>query len=297
MILVSFFSVCRGCLPGIFAVVFFFAGSVPAAFVSDRMTVAVTGSGPEVILVPGFACSAEVWRPLEQRLAATRRVHLVQAAGFAGAAWKHQGEYLQPLVRELARYVREEKLRNPAIIGHSMGGLAALLVAQQNEGLLGQVMTVDSLPCFSAIGGVRLTPEQMQEQAKRSADAILAVDEAVFRAGQEHTALRMSRNMATRKAMIAWAMNSDRRALAAALRDVVATDARPGLYAMKTPVWAVYAADADGGVSRSVADALWSREYAALKTVRLVRVDDSRHFIMADQPERFAEVMRQFLEE
>jgi pimeloyl-ACP methyl ester carboxylesterase len=44
-----------------------------------------------------------------------------------------------------------------------------------------------------------------------------------------------------------------------------------------------------------MADALWSREYAALPGVRLIRVDDSRHFIMADQPARFAAIVDQFL--
>jgi pimeloyl-ACP methyl ester carboxylesterase len=61
------------------------------------------------------------------------------------------------------------------------------------------------------------------------------------------------------------------------------------------PVWALYASDADGGAPAAMADALWAREYAGLPAVRLVRVDDSRHFIMADQPERFAALVDQFL--
>ena len=56
------------------------------AFVSDRLSVEVMGQGPDVILIPGFASSREVWRPLARRLSATHRVHLVQLAGFAGEA-------------------------------------------------------------------------------------------------------------------------------------------------------------------------------------------------------------------
>ena len=44
-----------------------------------------------------------------------------------------------------------------------------------------------------------------------------------------------------------------------------------------------------------MADAMWTREYAALPGVTLIRVDGSRHFIMADQPERFAELVDAFL--
>ena len=35
--------------------------------------------------------------------------------------------------------------------------------------------------------------------------------------------------------------------MATAIRDVMTTDLRPGLPAMTTPVWAVYASDEDGG--------------------------------------------------
>jgi len=79
------------------------------------------------------------------------------------------------------------------------------------------------------------------------------------------------------------------------MSEVMTTDARPGLGAMTTPVWALYASDADGGAPAAMADAGWSREYAALPGVRLIRVDGARHFIMADQPDRFAELVDQFL--
>jgi pimeloyl-ACP methyl ester carboxylesterase len=46
-----------------------------------------------------------------------------------------------------------------------------------------------------------------------------------------------------------------------------------------------------------MADAMWTAEYAGLPGVKLVRVDGSRHFIMADQPARFAELVDQFLAE
>ena len=69
----------------------------------------------------------------------------------------------------------------------------------------------------------------------------------------------------------------------------------PGLAAMTTPVWAVYASDADGGAPAAMADALWSREYAALPGVTLKRVDGARHFIMVDQPDRLDALVDAFL--
>lgn len=272
------------------------AASAPAAFISDRLSVEVVGSGLDVILIPGFASSREVWRAEAERLKATRRVHLVQLAGFAGEAWTHgDGAFVQPMADELARYIRQSGLERPAVIGHSMGGMTGILLAQQHPGLLGRVMSVDSLPFFSAMFGPQVTAAAAQPFADQAAAGILAADDAAFRAQQGQTAIGMARDPATRTAMVDWSMASDRQAMASAIREVMTTDLRPGLAAMTTPVWAVYAADADGGAPAAMADGVWGREYATLPGVRLVRVDDSRHFIMADQPARFAAVVDEFL--
>ena len=272
--------------------------NAPAAFVSDRLSVEVVGSGPDVVLVPGFGSSREVWRAESERLKATHRVHLVQLAGFAGEPWVHgDGPFVQPMADELARYVRERRLARPTVVGHSMGGMTTVLLAQQHPELVGRVMSVDSLPFFSALFGPQVTAETARPFADQAAAGILAADEAGFRASQAQGAVGLARDPATRAAMVDWSMRSDRQAMATAIREVMTTDLRPGLAAMTTPVWAVYASDADGGAPAAMADAVWGREYAALPGVRLIRVDGSRHFIMADQPARFAELMDQLLAE
>ena len=272
------------------------AVAAPAPFVSDRLSVEVVGQGPDVILIPGFGCSREVWRAEAERLKATHRVHLVQLAGFAGEPWTHgDGPFVQPVVDELARYIREQGLTAPAVVGHSMGGMSALMLAQQQPALVGKVMTVDSLPFFSALFGPQVTVESARPFAAQAAAGMLAADDAGFRAGQVQGAVGYSRDPATRERMVEWSMAGDRRAMAAAIRDVMLTDLRPGLATMTVPVWAPYASDAGGGAPAAMADAMWGREYATLPGVRLIRVDDSRHFIMSDQPARFAALMDQFL--
>ena len=272
--------------------------SAAAPFVSDRLSVEVVGAGPDVILIPGLASSREVWRVTADRLKATHRVHLVQLAGFAGEPWTHgDGAFIQPEVEELARYIREAGLNRPAVIGHSMGGLSGLLLTQQQPGLVGRVMTVDSLPFYSAMFGPTATAESARPFADQAAGMILGADEASFRTQQEATAKALSRTPGEQVRIVDWSMATDRRAMASAMKDVMTTDARPGLAAMTTPVTALYAADANGGPPPALADGMWGREYAALPGLTLIRVDGSRHFIMADQPERFAELVDAFLAE
>jgi len=269
-----------------------------APFISDRLSVEVVGAGPDVFLIPGLASSREVWRVTADRLKATHRVHLVQLAGFAGERWSHgDGPFVQPVVEALDAYIRAQGLERPAIVGHSLGGLVGLRLAQTHPDAVGKLMSVDSLPFYSAMFGPTATAESAAPFAAQAARMILDTPADAFRAGQVQTANGMARDPAARTAMVEWGLASDRQAMAAAMRDVMTTDARPGLAAMTTPVTALYASDADGGAPAAMADALWGREYAPLPGVTLVRVDDSRHFIMADQPERFAELLDVFLAE
>lgn len=272
--------------------------TMAAPFVSDRLSVEVVGAGPDVILIPGLGSSREVWRATADRLKATHRVHMVQLAGFAGEPWTHgDGAFVQPAVDELARYIRDQGLNRPAVIGHSLGGLSGLLLAQQHPDLVGRLMTVDSLPFYSAMYGPTATADSARPFADQAAAMIIGADEDGFRAMQTATAQTLSKTPSEQARIVDWSMASDRHALASAMKDVMTTDARSGLAAMTTPVTALYAADADGGPPPAMAEAMWSREYSALPGVRLTRVDASRHFIMADQPQRFAELVDAFLTE
>lgn len=265
-------------------------------FTSDRLSVEVVGAGPDIILIPGFASSREVWRAEADRLKTTHRVHLVQLAGFAGEPWTHgDGAFVAPMIEELARYIRETGVQRPAVIGHSMGGLSGILLAQAHPDLVGRVMSVDSLPFFSAMFGPQVTADNARPFADQAAQSMLNPDADAFRAGQTQGAAGLARDPATRSAMVDWSVASDRQALASAIREVMTTDARPALAAMTTPVWAIYASDANGGAPAAMADAMWAREYATLPGVHLERIDDSRHFIMVDQPERFAAIVDRFL--
>lgn len=267
------------------------------AFTSDRLSVEVVGSGPDVILIPGLASSREVWRPLADRLKATHRIHLVQLAGFAGEPWIHgDGPFVDPAVAELARYIEAAGLERPAVIGHSMGGLSGLLLAQRHPDRVSRVMIVDALPFFAALYGPQVTVESARPLAEQARAGMIAnTDPAARRRQGEATAIGMARDPAIRQAMVDWTLRSDIRAVASAFADVMTTDARPGLPAMTTPVTALYAMDADGGPPPAMAQALWTREYSTLPAVKLIGVDGSRHFIMADQPERFDELVDDFL--
>jgi pimeloyl-[acyl-carrier protein] methyl ester esterase len=269
------------------------AQAEPVPFVSDRLSVEVSGSGPDVVLIPGLASSRDVWRPLANGLAAHHRVHLVQLAGFAGEPWAHGDEpFLQPVVEELARYIRQNELQPPALIGHSLGGLVALMLAQAHPDDVSRVMTVDTLPFYSALFYPGITVDQVRPLAESAAAEILGLDDETYRERQTLMAQGLARDPAMQASITQWSLASDRHAVATALREIMLTDVREGLPAMTTPVLAVYA---DAGRPADQVDELWSQGYRGLPGVKRVRIAGSLHFIMSDRPEAFARLVDGFL--
>jgi hypothetical protein len=65
------------------------AALLVAALASVPFSVHVSGRGPDVLLVPGLACSAEVWNETAAHLAKAHRVHAFTLAQFASAP-RHQ---------------------------------------------------------------------------------------------------------------------------------------------------------------------------------------------------------------
>jgi pimeloyl-ACP methyl ester carboxylesterase len=83
--------------------------------------------------------------------------------------------------------------------------------------------------------------------------------------------------------------------VATAMAEDMTLDLRPGLPAIKTPMTLVYPFDPAMGVPSVQWDGLYHGQYAPLPGATLVRIDDSRHFIMFDQPAKFDAALDAFL--
>ncbi|MEA3065830.1 MAG: hypothetical protein QOJ27_2282, partial [Sphingomonadales bacterium] len=145
------------------------AAAKPAPFASDRLSVEVTGSGPDVVLIPGLSSSPQVWQGAVAAVPGYR-YHLVHVAGFASKppGANGSGPVVEPVAEEIARYIRQRKLKKPAIVGHSLGGAWAIMIAGRHPELVSKVMVVDMLPVLGAMfGGPTATPESVRPIAEQ----------------------------------------------------------------------------------------------------------------------------------
>jgi pimeloyl-ACP methyl ester carboxylesterase len=264
---------------------------------SDLFSVQVEGKGPDVILVPGLASDPVVWQATVDQLKSKRRVHVLRIAGFAGAPTgaNAQGEVLAPLAAQLARYIATQKLKAPALIGHSLGGEVALMLAARHPQAVGRVMVVDTLPFYSLLLDPKATAESMKPRAAAFRDAMLAAPPAQAEAMQSMAIARLVKTADARPAILAAALKSDRQVVASATYDIMTTDLRPELARIVAPLTVLYAYDTVYNIPPEQFDARFRAVYAPATTARFVRVDGSFHFVMVDQPAAFAKAVQAFV--
>jgi pimeloyl-ACP methyl ester carboxylesterase len=77
--------------------------------------------------------------------------------------------------------------------------------------------------------------------------------------------------------------------------EVLTTDLRPKLREIKTPVTMLYPWDSSTGMPQVMVEGLYQDNFAPLPNKTLVRIDNSFHFIMFDQPDAFAAQVDAFL--
>lgn len=264
--------------------------------VSNRITVTVRGHGPDVLLIPGLASSSAVWDATASHLENHFRLHIIQVAGFAGAPPQAnaQATVIQPTVDAIDAYIKTNKLQAPRVIGHSLGGLMGGMLAYQHPEDVGGLMIVDSLPFFGALFGAK-DPAAVIPQATAMRDQLLAQTQDDYAKNQTAFMRSLAKSPDGCKQATKWAVASDKSVVARAMYEAMTTDIRPRLHKIKTPMTILHAWDSLTGIPQAASDPLYQENYAALPNKKIVRIDDSFHFIMLDQPDKFAAQVDIFL--
>ena len=268
-----------------------------APFESNRITVTTQGSGPDVVLIPGLNSSPRAWTTTVAALPGYR-YHLVQLAGFAGqpVGSNKEGDVAAPAAEEIARYIREAGLKQPAVIGHSMGGTMGMMLAARHPDALSKLMVVDMYPYLGTFfAGPGAGPDKVAVVADAIAAGNLAASPELRRQRANETIAGMVDTESMRAGAIDDSMKSDAGVSTRAFRELLVTNLIPELGKISKPVTVLYVQPKSVPIPAEQFDYVYKSAYAPVKQLTLKRIPDSAHFIMWDQPQRFQSEVKAFL--
>lgn len=252
--------------------------------------VKVIGQGPAVILIPGVASSGDVWQSTAEVLQANYQLHIVTLAGFAGVApipMQSWGEgYLATQQQAILRYISEQQLDKPVIIGHSLGGFLALALAANSPEQIGAAINVDGLPALGALFAANQANNSGDNQQSQGGFDPMAM------------AKNMANNEQWQQRIVADMYRSDGMTAGRVMGELIRADLRPQLANIRVPVLTLGALQ--HGAPYSTPEQVQANYEQQLANApaqyhRFAFARDAKHFIMADAPEWLNQQIVQFL--
>jgi esterase len=105
----------------------------------------ITGEGPPLLIVHGLFGQGRNWGGLARQLGRRFTVHAVDLRNH-GASPRATPMTYEAMAADLAAYIEAHQLSPAYIVGHSMGGKAAMLLALQNPELVKRLLVADVAP-------------------------------------------------------------------------------------------------------------------------------------------------------
>lgn len=273
-----------------------YASSSQAAPVEFRdLRVEVVGQGRPLVMIPGLNSAASAWTETCAALQPGVQCHIVQLPGFAGAPAVKTEHFMTGMRDRLLAYMDDRKLDKPAVMGHSLGGSLALMMAAERPGRIERLVIVDSLPFLGGLRG--MTPEAARGMAAGMRQQMTSASQEKWEAGARQGATGMSRSPAHTERVVAWSLSSDRATSAQAMSELWSEDLRPLLPKITAPtlVLGAWAAFEPMGSTLDSTKQIFETQFAGLKGAKVVMSQRGYHFLMWDDADWLVGEVKAFL--
>jgi pimeloyl-ACP methyl ester carboxylesterase len=237
-----------------------------------------------MILIPGLACSGDVWNAVIEHYRSRYRIHVLTLAGFAGQPAIH-APLLATVRADLVSYIEAQHLDHPIIVGHSLGGFLAFWVAATAPDRVGPIIAVDGVPFLPALDDPHASVASARASAQRWRKMLAETSPEAYaresRAAVEH----MITDPSQVDPVAAMGARSEPAAVGDAMYELMTTDLRGAVAKIKTEVLLV-ASDPSvaGGPPPAQTLASYESQVADVPHHKVVVAAGSRHFIMLDAP-------------
>lgn len=131
------------------------------------------GEGEPLIVLHGLFGSSDNWFTLSKRFADTHKTYLLDLRNH-GNSFHHEDFSYPVMAEDVIRFIKEKDLKNPTILGHSMGGKVAMTIALNNPEIVKNLIIADISPAtyskrhdkvVEALSSLDLTSIKTRQQA------------------------------------------------------------------------------------------------------------------------------------
>ena len=238
------------------------------------------GHGSPIVLLHGLVANGACWTPLARTIEGEYDVIMPDARGHGKSSKPKDGYRYEDHAGDVVGFIRSLRLSYPILMGHSMGGMTAALVASQNPSLLRGLILVD--PTFLGIEVQRQVHDSDVADQHR-AFLSMSLDELVADSRTKHPDRSSEIIELIARARLETSLN------AFGVLTPPNPDYKQLVSSINVPTLLV---TSDKGV---ISPAVASELQALNPELRVERIPDAGHGLQYDQPERFANVVSSFL--
>ena len=98
-----------------------------------ELAYSIEGQGDTVVLLHGWGCDRNIWRPTVEFLGNSYRIIAVDFAGFGQSQEPNRVWGVEEYTRSIEALMQELGVESPILFGHSFGGRVSLLYASRNR--------------------------------------------------------------------------------------------------------------------------------------------------------------------
>ncbi|HLS89815.1 MAG TPA: alpha/beta hydrolase [Limnochordia bacterium] len=251
-----------------------------------------TGGGkPSVVCLHGFTDDGACWTPLARELEAEWDVIMPDARAHGLSSVPSSGYDTQELAADVIGLIEALRLGRPILVGHSMGGITAAVVAKERPDLVRGLVLED--PAFVSRGGEQ-DVEREEARRARGREWLENHKKLLETPLEQVIAARLEETPHwSREVVELWARSKHLTKLEAfALLEKGLPDYREVVTGIECPTLVVMGEVERGGiVSETMADEL----RALNPKVRCEKVAGAGHCVRYDRPEEFAALAKAFL--
>ncbi len=246
------------------------------------------GKGKQaIIFIPGFASSGEVWEETTTKFEKKFTCYVLTMAGFAGVKPQSNPSFNQ-WSEQIMDFIKKEKINQPIVIGHSMGGGLALDIASKYPKLIKKIIVVDALPCLMALTNPSFTPKK-ENDCSAIVKQITSIPDEQFYQMQKANIPTLVANKNMQDKVVEWSITSDRETFATMYCDFMNVDLREKIKSIECPTLVLLESHFKNYKIQI------AKQYKQLKKVNLQYANKGLHFIMYDDKVWYFNQLNRFI--